>query len=129
MNEIQVERDDVGRRRIAVERVIEGITRSEDDDISRIGHLDGRNRRMPAIVTLGIVGTPFSGLGELHDMLAVPMVVALAASVVGGCRRSGTQEQSERSAEHGSRSPDRLRCWSWHGRPPDDVGQAVFETR
>ena len=64
MHEIQIQRNDIGGRRVAVQRVIERIARPENHNIAGLRGRHGRDGRVPAIVAFRIVDTALAGLRD-----------------------------------------------------------------
>ena len=69
MNEVEIQRDHVGSRRIAVQRMVESVTRTEYRNIAGFRGCDRQNVRMPAVVALRIVGAASTDLGQLNHIL------------------------------------------------------------
>ena len=64
MDEVQVQRHDVGGRRIAVQRVIERVARAEDDDVAGLRSRGAGDGGVPPVVAMRIVDATRTGLRD-----------------------------------------------------------------
>ena len=99
MHQIQIQRRHIGSSRIARQRVVKGVTRTENRRIARVRRRYRADRRVPAIVAFGVIVAPRTGFRDRYGVLFRSRLVE---RLLGVCTCCSEKRRSDGNGQQGN---------------------------